>query len=51
MDIDFFISSCTNTLSDEKFGLCDDIPPPSNIPAFTDTSNPEKWIATVNRTL
>ena len=44
MSIDFFKNECSNTLSDEKFGLCDD---GNNEKAYTDINNNSKWIATV----
>ncbi|MFK5976268.1 MAG: hypothetical protein QM493_07165 [Sulfurovum sp.] len=47
MPIDFFTPTCSNTISDSKFGLCDD-PPPSIAPAYTDIIDESKWIAIVN---
>ena len=47
MGINFFDPNCQTTTSDIKFGICDDPPPPSNVPAYIDTVNSSKWIAVV----
>jgi hypothetical protein len=44
MSIDFFQSSCQQKLSDPLFGLCDD---QDGRRAYTNTTDPGRWIATV----
>ena len=49
MPVDFFSAACKSKSSVAEFGICDD-PSPPNTPAYVDedTSNKQKWIATVN---
>ena len=47
MGINFFEANCQTIIKAVEFGLCDDPPPPSNVPAYIDTVNPSKWIAVV----
>lgn len=43
--MDFFKSECqSGPFSEPQFGLCDD---QNSTPAYVDTVNPDKWIATV----
>lgn len=46
MGINFFEPCCQTITNEVVFGLCDD-PPPSNAPAYIDTTNSIGWIATV----
>lgn len=52
MSIDFFKKGCTESpISEQRFGLCDD---QNGTKAYTDTINPNNWIAIVkneNRTV
>ena len=47
MGINFFDPCCQTTTDAVEFGLCDDPPPPSNVPAYIDTISRNKWIAFV----
>ena len=44
MSLDFFQSSCQETISDNLFGLCDD---QDGRRAYTNTYDPRRWVATV----
>jgi len=44
MSIDFFKVQCQSSITDLKFGICDD---DDELPAFFDTINPANWIASV----
>jgi hypothetical protein len=47
MVINFFEPNCQTITKAVEFGLCDDPPPPYNVPAYIDAGNPSKWIAVV----
>jgi hypothetical protein len=44
MSINFFEPSCQEQINHPRFGLCDD---QDGTKAYTNTENPDKWIATV----
>jgi hypothetical protein len=44
MIIDFEKEACQQTIQAKHFGICDDLP---QQPAYTDTTDSSKWIATV----
>ncbi len=46
MSMNFFVPRCQTSTNAALFGICDDPPPPSN-PAYIDTIDHSKWIATV----
>jgi hypothetical protein len=46
MNINFFDPKCQTTTSEAEFGICDD-PPPPHQPAYISTTDPDKWIATI----
>lgn len=46
MPIDFFADNCTSKSSQKTFGLCDDLPPATNV-AYIDETDGSKWIAVV----
>lgn len=44
MSLDFFQSSCQESTNETLFGLCDD---QDGLRAYTNTDDPDKWVATV----
>ena len=46
MNVNFFDPLCQTIINAPLFGICDDPPPPSK-PAYIDTIDHSKWIATV----
>lgn len=46
MNINFFDPLCQTIINASVFGICDDPPPPAK-PAYIDTINQNKWIASV----
>lgn len=47
MTVNFFDARCQESTKESIFGLCDE-PSPSTNPAYIDTDDPSKWIATVD---
>ncbi|MCF8232410.1 MAG: hypothetical protein K9J27_09485 [Bacteroidales bacterium] len=46
MPVDFFNEKCRTSSNNERFGLCDD-PPPPHKPAYIDENNEDEWIGIV----
>lgn len=46
MPVDFFNEKCRTSSNKERFGLCDD-PPPPHKPAYIDDNNEDEWIGIV----
>lgn len=47
MTIDFFKTECRTVTNEQRFGICDDDDKAEKTPAYVNTDDANKWIATV----
>ena len=50
MSVDFLIAECQNITNEQRFGICDDDDKTVKTPAYINTDDDTKWIATVVNT-